>query len=124
MLTVVLNTLVCSLTGCTTTYPKQTVAVADVEAKIDRSLPIGTTRSEIEAWLVGQQWEFGYSDRPTEQSDVRREPDANKYRGVIFSLIRDTDQSSFVTGNIQVYFLLDTDGRLARRLVKWVGTGL
>jgi hypothetical protein len=100
------------------------VTVPEVEQKVDRALSIGSTRAEIEAWLAGQGLESSFSDQPASFSYIAdHDPVASNYKGVVVSIIRDTDRSPFVTGNIQVYFLLGSDGRLARRLVRWVGTG-
>ncbi len=103
---------------------RRTVTVTEVEREVDRALPLGSSRRDIEAWLTGQGIGFSYSDQPATHSQVaERDAEASSYQGVVVSIIRDTDRSLFVTGNIQLYFLLDADGRLARRLVEWVGTG-
>ena len=107
----------CFHSGMTTT------TVPEVERRVDTALPVGSTRSQIEAWLAGQGIEHRFSEMPfLEAPNVIGPPDTD-YSGVITGIIRHTDRSLFVTGSIQLYFLLDADGRLKRRLVKWVGTG-
>ena len=100
-----------------------TTTVPEVELMVSGAVPPGSTRQEIEAWLAGQGIDFHYSDRPRSESAVSRLPDAGNYSGLIVGIIRDTDRSLFVTGSIQIYFLLDTDGRLSRWQVKRIGTG-
>jgi hypothetical protein len=122
-LLVVAVVLGCPFTACVSSRSTQTTTVEEVEQKVDHALPLGSTRQEIEAWLLSQGIEKCCSDHPGDSSEIRRLPDADKYRSVIHGLIQDTDRSFWVTGSIQVYFLLDSDERLAKRLVKWVGTG-
>jgi hypothetical protein len=109
--------------GCCFHSGMTTTTVPEVERRVDTALPAGSTRPQIEAWLTGQGIEHSFSDKPfLESPNDNRHPDAD-YSGSIAGIIRDTDRSLFVTGSIQIYFLLDADGRLKRRLVKWVGTG-
>jgi hypothetical protein len=122
-LLVVVVALVCPLTACVSTRSTQTTTVEEIEQKVDDALPLGSTRQKIEGWLKSQGIEYSYSEQPGAFSEIRRQPDADMYPGVINSVIRDTDRSFWVTGSIEVSFLLNSDERLAKRLVKWVGTG-
>lgn len=110
----------CALSGTTRT------TVAQVERQLDQALPVGSTRSEVEAWLEGERIESSYKERPdANYSSVVNEsvPDIGVYKGVTAAIIRDTDRSMFVSGSIQLYFLYGPDDRLAKRIVRWVGTG-
>jgi hypothetical protein len=112
------------LGGCFLQSWLTTTNVPEVERKVDSALPVGSTRQEIEAWLAGEGIEFSFSNEPGSFSPlVARVPDAGSYPGVIAGIIRDTDRSFLVSGSIQLYFLLGPDGRLSRRVVRWVGTG-
>jgi hypothetical protein len=118
--------LVCVLfVGCASlpSGPANRTNVPDVERRVNAALPIGSTREEIESWLTAQGIQYSYSDRPypkatTEVVGVCEDP-----TGSITGIIRNTDQSLLVTGNIQLRFNLGKDGRLTQRWVKWVGTG-
>jgi hypothetical protein len=101
-----------------------TVTVIEVEHRVDSALPLGSSRQEIEAWLTDQGFVCSYEVLPVIDTTLaKRVPDMDRYHGVITSIIRDTDRSFFVTGNILLYFLLDSQGKLARREVIWIGTG-
>jgi hypothetical protein len=108
--------------GCCFHSGMTTTTVPEVERRVDTALPAGSTRPQIEAWLTGQGIEYSFSDKPLEAPAVNGPPETD-YSSTIVGIIRDTDHSLFVTGSIQLYFLLDANGRLKRRLVKWVGTG-
>src|SRR5580692_8118686 len=95
--------------------------VQDVKRQVDEALPIGATRQEIEAWLNSQGIDFSFSDQSDHDSIVKSYPPQKSSSGFICYLIRDTDRSFWVTGNIQVYFLLGTDSRLTEKVVKWIG---
>ncbi len=113
------------LAGCVLHSRKTTTTVPDVEKKIDSALPVGSTRQEIEVWLSGENIEFGFTDKLGSSSALReRVPDLENYSGAVVAIIRKTDGDLLVSGNIQMYFLLDPDGRLRKRVVYWVGTGL
>jgi hypothetical protein len=98
-----------------------------MEQQLDQTLPVGSTRGEVEAWLKAKGIEPSYTDRPDAgYSSILDEavPDVRVYRGVTTAIIRDTDRSLFVTGSIELYFLYGPDDRLAKRIVQWIGTGL
>jgi hypothetical protein len=101
------------------------VTVAELERKIDRALPVGSTKQKIEEWLVFEGLEFSYIDRKpsTVTSDLRDLPNADKYHRLIVSIIRDNDRSLLVRESIQLNFLLDEKDRLADRVEKRVLTG-
>lgn len=103
---------------------RKTRTVSEVEREVDTAIPLGSSRRDIEAWLAGQGIEFSYSDQPASYSQIaKRDAEASSYQGIVVGIIRDTDRSLFVTGSIQLFFLLDAEGRLAWRVVEWVGTG-
>ena len=115
-----------SLAGCTSLQSALTnhTTVSEVERRLDAALPIGSSRQEIEAWLTTQGIEHSYSDMPHAGSPVGNLAGDVHPLPTVVGIIRNTDRSLFVTGNIQLYFVLGTDGRLTQRLVKWIGTGL
>src|SRR5262245_9072393 len=112
----------CMTTGCVSLCSTNTT-VPEVERRLDSDLPDGPTRQEIEAWLASQGMEFSYRETPVVGSDLQKVPDIQKYHGVIVSIVHNTDRSMFVSESIQLYFLLDGEGRLANRVVKSVLTG-
>jgi hypothetical protein len=110
----------CALCGTTRT------TVAQVEHQLDQALPVGSARGEVEAWLKDKGIESRYTEHPDARfSSVLNEAvsDLGAYKGVTCALLRDTDRSFLVTGSIQLYFLFGPDDRLAKRIVKWIGTG-
>ena len=113
------------LAGCILHSRLTTTTIPKVEKEIDSALPVGSTRQEIEAWLTGENIEFGFTDKLSSYTAlVERVPDVRNYSGAVVAIIRDTDRDLLVSGNIQMFFLLDPDGHLSKRVVYWVGTGL
>lgn len=122
MLVVAVSAFCCMTTSCASLGSTK-ATVPEVERRLDSVLPTGTTRQEIETWLASQGMGFSYSENPVISSDLRQVPDIDKYHGAIVSIVHDTDCSLFVSESIQLYFLLDGEGRLASRVVKRVLTG-
>lgn len=113
------------LGGCLTLTKSTTTTVPEVERKLDQALPVGSTRQEVEAWLTGQGIGSGFTDTPRSHSTTLAAlPDIDRYPSVVYGIIRHTDHSLLVSGNIQLYFLFGPDGRLQKRLVQWIGTGM
>lgn len=112
--------------GCVLSRSTTKTTVAQTEKQLDRDIPTGSTRADVEAWLKGKGIESSYTEGPdAHYSSIINEevPDTSAYKGVTAAIIRDTDQSFLVTGSIQIYFLYGPDGRLAKRIVRWIGTG-
>jgi hypothetical protein len=98
--------------------------VPEVERRVDSVLPVGSTRQEIEAWLAGNGIEHSYTERPLVHRGAGIHWGSDEdCSGIIVGVIRNTDHSLLVSGNIQVVFVLGRDGHLVRRTVDWVGTG-
>ena len=116
------------MSGCALCNNLMNVTVPQVERKLDKELPLGSTRAEVENWLKAQHLGEGhYTKWPIEYygATITNEvPDVSVYSGEIVSIIRDTDKSLLVTGSIQLRFLFGHDDRLARRLVYMVYTGM
>lgn len=110
--------------GCVLSRSTTRTTVAQTEKQLDRDIPAGSTRAEVEAWLKGKGIESSYMEGPDVYSVPNEAvPDIGVYKGVTAAIIRDTDRSLFVTGSIQIYFLYGPDDRLAKRIVRWIGTG-
>lgn len=112
--------------GCVLSRSTTKTTVAQTEKQLDRDIPTGSTRTEVEAWLKDKGIESSYTEHPDSHydSDINEVVlDITAYKGVTAAIIRDTDQSFFVTGSIQIYFLYGPDDRLAKRIVRWIGTG-
>lgn len=112
--------------GCVLSRSTTRTTVAQTEKQLDRDIPAGSTRAEVEAWLKSKGIESSYTEGPDARysSIINEEvPDTSAYKGVTAAIIRDTDRSLFVTGSIQIYFLYGPDDRLAKRIVRWIGTG-
>lgn len=104
--------------------PKNPTSVKQVEGKVREGVPLGSSRGEMEKWLRSQGFEYGYHDEPRYDSSVRDAGlDPDTLSGIVQAIIRDTDRSLMVEGNICLYFFLGKDGRVVKHLVKWVGTG-
>jgi hypothetical protein len=108
--------------GCALTSNTTTTTVADVQRKVDEALPLGSTRQEVETWLNNQGIEFNFSDQPYFSIGESYPPEKSS-SGYIHFIIRNTDRSFWVTGNIEVSFLFGKDNRLTMKLVKWIGIG-
>jgi hypothetical protein len=110
--------------GCLTLFRWPSTTVPEVERKIDQALPVGSTRQDVEAWLIGQGIKFNFSDTPKSHSSILNAlPDIDRYPTAISGIIRDTDYSFPVSGSIELYFLFGPDERLQKRVVRWIGTG-
>ncbi len=109
--------------GCALHSGLAAKSVNEVGEAVDRDLPPGSTRAQIEAWLAGQGVEFHYSDDPRSVPAVAALPDAGSYTGMVVGRVRDAGRLPFTTGGVRVYLLLGSDGRLARRLVGHSETG-
>ena len=112
------------LGGYLATYGHTTTTVAEVERDVERGLPVGSSRHEIESWLAIHGIEFSFAEEPGSVSTVLAAvPDIGRYPSVVTAIVRDTDRSLWVTGSIQLYVLLGADDRLQKTIVRWVGTG-
>ncbi len=110
--------------GCWVRLWPTTTTAPPIERRAEAARPVGSTRPRVEAWLAARGFEFGFTDDPREHSRVAEPfPDPRPHPTAVVGLLRDTDTDFIVTGSIPVCFLFGPDGRLARRLVWWVGTG-
>jgi hypothetical protein len=116
------------LVGCLMSYWVSGTTVADVEKQLQQEVPVGTTRSDAEKWLVGRSIVHSYGDWKDFDNDsvlVENGVRPDKYSGYIGAIIRNTGPPRFlVTGNIRFFLLFDKEDRVAKHIVKWVGTGL
>ena len=110
--------------GCLPLSQSKTTTVPRVERKIDEALPVGSTRENVEAWLTQQGIEYSFTDKLDDYTELKAMPDIDNYPTGIIAIVRDTDHSFFVTGSITLKFLFGPDGRLQKRVVRWIGTGL
>src|SRR3954467_14873562 len=94
-------------------------SVPDVERWVDSSLPIGSTCQEIETWLSAQGIEHSFSDLTYLNRTAGNCELEENYSGTITAIIRNTDHSFWVTGSIQLCFVLGKDNTLTKRSVKW-----
>ena len=113
------------LGGCLALSKRVTTTVPEVERKVEKALPDGSTREEVEAWLTAQGIKFSFADS-TDSPEMARivMDDIDRYPTAIQAMIFDTNRSFLVTGNISLKFLFGPDGRLQKRVVRWIGTGL
>jgi hypothetical protein len=104
--------------------PKNPTTVKQVEDRISKDVPIGSSRVEVEMWLKSQGIEYSYTNNTRHTSSVERAGlDPDKLSGLVQAIIRDTDRSFMVEGSICLYFFLDKNGRTVKHMVTHVGTG-
>jgi hypothetical protein len=113
------------LVGALVWYLWPSATVDGAERQLNRDAPVGTPRSDVEAWLEGKRVEHSYSqdfryNTIFEQQGIG----PGVYSGYICAILRDTDRGLFITGSIQFYVLFDENDRVARHIVRWFGTGL
>jgi hypothetical protein len=120
--------------GCVGT-PKNPTTAKEVEDKIRVGVPIGATRSEVEAWFKSQGIESYYegkpkpmipgADRPSYDTVIEQSGlDPETIGGTVSGGIADTERDFMVTWSLQILFFLDKDGKLMKYQVKNQGTGL
>src|SRR5262249_19403161 len=92
------------LAGCTSLQSglANCTTVPEVARRVDSAPPIGSTRQEIEAWLTGQGIEHSFTDHPRVHRGGGQWVRDENCSGIIGGIIRDTDRSLLVTGNIRV----------------------
>jgi hypothetical protein len=99
------------------------VSVEDTREKVRRDLPIGTERSEILSWLAVNEIELGSEGRASEYFQTRNinvDPGARVIVGDIFN----AGKELFGENHIEIYFVLDSQDRLADTIVVQTRTGL
>lgn len=88
-------------------YTKQraraTTNAAAVEKDIREHLPLGTSRSEVEAYLDQKGLGHSYIDESTEFPD---------YRHTEMAMVRETSRTWLVRGDLQILFKFDSQERL------------
>ena len=89
--------------------PTHPLAVAEVEARVGREVPIGSTRESAVRFM----------DRYCTHHNGHREPKAKEIGGII----RDTHRTLFVQTDIQILFYLDEQDRVVAYKVQEVYTG-
>jgi len=89
--------------------PTHPLTVAEVEARVRREVPIGSTRDAAVRFM----------DRYCTHHDGHREPKAKEIGGII----RDTHRTLFVQTDIQILFYLDEQDRVVAYKVQEVYTG-
>jgi hypothetical protein len=102
-------------------YLDQTT-VAEVDTMISENLSAGATTEEIFAFLDSKDIDYGSVGRAEYNSvllDAGYSPDTM----VIGAFIHNTSRDFFITGDIQIFFILDDDYRLKEYLVREVFTG-
>jgi hypothetical protein len=115
--------------GCLLSSPTSTsrITVPQIEQQVDAALPIGSTRAEIEAWLVSQGFPASYESLQYPDAFVGsdlQEVRGDGYTGA-FRVVINESYKFFLKDarTIQVVFLLGPDDRLARRIVRSIATG-
>jgi hypothetical protein len=96
--------------------------VAEVESMISQNLSPGVSTEEILAFCDSRDIDCGSVGRAEYNSvllDAGFDPDTM----VIGAFVHDTSRSLIVTGDIQIFFILDDDYRLKEYLVREVFTG-
>jgi hypothetical protein len=104
------------------------MTVPQVESRVIRGVPVGSSREEVEKWLdlqgfgsyylAASEYELKYE---SSVHDAGLDPDS--LGGIVTAMIPDTDRSFMVQGSIRLNFFLDKEGKTVKHLVKWVGTG-
>ncbi len=104
------------------TWPSATVG--GVTKRLNREVPVGTSRTDAEEWLKREEIEYSYSREFRNDSDLAQNvPDPERYSGYLVAVLRDTDRDLFVTGSIRFIILFDERDRVAKHIVRWFGTG-
>ena len=94
--------------GCLQAEQDRTVTTKKVEELVQREIPIGTSKSQVIAFLDICQ---------IEHSDYLEKVKA------IYAIIRDTLQGTMVKGSIKIEFYFDDKSNLKDYLIKEVFTG-
>jgi hypothetical protein len=106
--------------------PPHPTSVPEVEKRVQTAIPLGSSRGQIEEWLDSQQIEHGYAqsggidELPPQMQAGLQEKD---YDGAVMAIIRDTDRSLFIRGDICIRFLIDHEQRCFKCFVFRVVTG-
>jgi len=97
--------------------------VAEVESMIDENLSPGATTDEIVAFLDSKDMASDGSVGRAEYNSVLLDSGYPSDTLIIGAFIYDTSRDLFITGDIQIFFILDEDYRLKEYLVREVFTG-
>jgi len=94
--------------------PKATTDIAQVERDIREHLPIGTSRTEVEAFLDQKAMPHSYT------AESKQFPE---YEHTEAAMIRGTSRSWLVRGDTQILFKFDNQDRLIEYKVQEIFTG-
>jgi hypothetical protein len=94
--------------------PKATTDIAQVERDIREHLPIGTSRTEVEAYLDQKRLPHWYT------AESKQFPE---YEHTEAAMIRGTSRSWLVRGDTQILFKFDNQDRLIEYKVQEIFTG-
>ena len=111
--------------GCLTVPGLTDTTLPEVERRIDRGVPLGSTRLEVEAWLDGRGIEHGFYDDPRRNSSLLAAvPGIDRYPTAVVAILRHANKSLLASESFQMFFLFDAEGRFRKRIVSSVLTGL
>lgn len=96
--------------------------VEEVDNLIRQNLSAGATAEEIFAFLDSRDIEHG-AVGPVDGTSVLLDAGLHPDTQVIAAMFRGTSTSFFITGDIQVFFILDEERRLKEHMVREVFTG-
>ena len=94
--------------------PKATTDIAQVEKDIRERLSVGTSRTEVEAFLDQKAMPHSYT------GESKQFP---KYEHTEAAMIRGTSRTWLVRGNTQIRFKFDNQDRLIDYKVREINTG-
>jgi hypothetical protein len=98
--------------------------VGDVERLIEAHLAPGAGTQEIFAFLESEGIEHGAVGRAGDSCCYLQDAGISDDTLTISAIMQDTSRSIFIfTGDIQIYFILDSEGRMKEYLVREVYTG-
>jgi hypothetical protein len=94
--------------------PKATADIAQVEKDIREHLPIGTSRTDVEAFLDQKGMPHSYTGESTQFPE---------YLHTEAAMIRGTSRSWLIRGDTQILFKFDNQDRLIDYKVQEIFTG-
>jgi hypothetical protein len=94
--------------------PKATTDFAQVERDIREHLPVGTSRTEVEAYLDQKEVPHSYT---------RESKEFPEYQHIEAAMIRGTSRTWLVRGDTQILFKFDNQDRLIDYKVQEIFTG-
>lgn len=108
-------------------FPANPMTQDQAQAMIRRDIPLGSGVDSVERWLAEKGYDFSF-DNSKYMLSVEAAAEGGRFSskdmgGAVEAIIRDTDRSFMVSGNLQLTFFFNKSLRLIGHRVQWIGTG-